>query len=46
MVEAILSAKKDNLAADTSVWERQIDGLVYELYELTEEEIRLIENKN
>lgn len=29
--------------ADTSAWEREIDGLVYKLYDLTEEEVRLIE---
>jgi len=31
--------------ADTSEWEREIDRLVYQLYDLTEEEIRIIENK-
>ncbi|HQF11992.1 MAG TPA: TaqI-like C-terminal specificity domain-containing protein, partial [Paludibacteraceae bacterium] len=45
LVDKILSAKKENPQADTSAWEKEIDGLVYELYDLTEEEIRIIENK-
>jgi len=45
-VDQILAAKKENPQAYTSAWERQIDGLVYELYGLTAEEIRIIENKN
>ena len=46
LVDKILAAKKGNPQADTSVWEKEIDRLVYKLYELTEEEIRIIENKN
>jgi len=42
LVDKILSAKKENTKADTSVWEQEIDRLVYELYELTEEEIKII----
>jgi adenine-specific DNA-methyltransferase len=38
LVEKILTAKRKNHAADTTVLEREIDGLVYELYGLTEEE--------
>jgi hypothetical protein len=30
---------------DTGAWEKEIDGLVYKLYELTEEEIEIVENK-
>lgn len=40
----ILTAKKTNLQADTSKLESEIDVLVYELYELTENEIKIIEN--
>ncbi len=40
----ILAAKKSNPQADTSDWEREIDRLVYKLYELTEEEIKIIED--
>jgi len=29
-----------------TTWEKKIDGLVYKLYDLTEEEIRIIEDKN
>jgi len=43
LVDKILAAKKENPQADTGTWEREIDGLVYKLYELTEEEIRIIE---
>ncbi len=43
-VSKILSLKQKNLHADTSALERQIDEMVYELYELTPEEIEIIEN--
>jgi len=46
LVDKILAAKKGNPQADTSTWEREIDRLVYKLYDLTEEEIRIVENKN
>jgi len=42
-VDQILTAKKANPQADTSVLEREIDLLVYELYGLTEEEIAIVE---
>jgi len=44
LVDQILAAKKQNPQADTSYWEREIDQLVYRLYELTEEEIKIVEN--
>jgi len=43
LVDQILAAKAANPKADTSVLEKQIDELVYKLYELTEEEIAIIE---
>jgi hypothetical protein len=43
LVDQILSAKKQNPEADTSQLEREIDQLVYRLYNLTEEEIKIIE---
>lgn len=43
IVEKILSAKKENPKADTLEYERQIDQMVYELYGLTEEEIKIVE---
>jgi hypothetical protein len=47
LVDKIIAAKKDNPKANTVLWEREIDRLVYKLYELTEEEIEIIEkNKN
>ena len=39
----IIQLKKNDSSADTSVLEREIDRLVYELYGLTEEEIVVIE---
>ncbi|MGC8739338.1 MAG: TaqI-like C-terminal specificity domain-containing protein, partial [Candidatus Hydrogenedens sp.] len=43
LVDKILAAKKDNPQADTKNFEEEIDKLVYKLYNLTEEEIRIIE---
>lgn len=39
----ILTLKKENPEADTSTLEAEIDQMVYTLYGLTEEEIRIIE---
>ena len=39
----ILSIKKANPTADTTILETEIDALVYQLYGLTEEEIKLVE---
>jgi hypothetical protein len=44
LVNQILAIKKQNPTADTTDLENQIDQLVYQLYELTEEEIKIIEN--
>ena len=44
LVNDILRAKTDNLEADISGQEVEIDRLVYQLYDLTEEEIEIIEN--
>lgn len=43
IVKQILEDKEQNPAADTTNLETQIDQLVYQLYELTEEEIKIIE---
>lgn len=43
IVDKILIAKKNNPSADTSVLETKIDRLVYQLYNLTDEEIQIIE---
>ena len=45
LVDQILSAKKENPQADTSNLEKEIDRLVYQLYDLTEEEIKIVERK-
>jgi len=42
--DQILLAKKQNTEADTSQLEREIDQLAYKLYNLTEEEIKIIES--
>jgi len=42
-MDKILAAKKQNPHADTSEWERDIDELVYRLYDLTEEEVKIVE---
>lgn len=42
-VEKILFEKKKSQKSDTSIVENQIDKLVYKLYGLTEEEIRIVE---
>jgi adenine-specific DNA-methyltransferase len=45
LVTEILSIKKQNPASDTTALENQIDQLVYQLYELTDEEIKIVEGK-
>jgi len=42
---SVLAAKCANFAADTSNLEAEIDRLVYGLYGLTEEEIKIVEGK-
>ena len=43
LVDQILAAKHIDPEADTSTLENQIDTLVYELYNLTEDEIAIVE---
>jgi hypothetical protein len=45
LVNKILAAKKADAKADTSEAEAEIDRLVYKLYDLTEEEISIIESE-
>ena len=45
-MDKILAAKKKNPQADTSQWEREIDRLVYQLYDLTPDEIKIIVGAN
>ena len=45
LVDEILTAKQSNPNADTIILEQQIDQLVYELYGLTEAEIKIVEGK-
>jgi len=42
LVNQILTLKKENPQADTSGLETQIDELVYQLYELTDEEVEVV----
>jgi adenine-specific DNA-methyltransferase len=43
MVSQILALKKQNPEADTTAPEAEIDRIVYELYGLTEEEVKVVE---
>jgi adenine-specific DNA-methyltransferase len=43
LVNRILSAKKRNPKADATALEQEIDQLVYQLYDLTPEEIAVVE---
>jgi hypothetical protein len=43
IVKNILENKEINPDADTSGLEKEVDQLVYQLYELTEEEIKIVE---
>ena len=43
LVDRILAAKQRDAEADTSALEREIDELVYALYGLTPEEIKIVE---
>jgi hypothetical protein len=43
LVDKILTAKKDDPTADTSELEKQIDHLVYKLYQLTYNEVKIID---
>jgi endonuclease III len=43
LVDKILSAKQRDAEADTTSLEREIDRLVYDLYELTPAEIKVVE---
>jgi adenine-specific DNA-methyltransferase len=45
IINQILALKKEDSKADTSELEAEIDRMVYELYELTEEEILIVEGK-
>lgn len=45
IIDRILDAKRINRQAETSSLESEIDRLVYQLYGLTEEEIKIVEGK-
>jgi hypothetical protein len=45
LVDEILKVKKKNPDSNTAALEKEIDQLVYELYELTEDEIKIVEGK-
>ena len=45
LVDQILAAKQKDSAVDTPALERQIDKMVYELYDLTPEEIEIVEGR-
>jgi hypothetical protein len=43
LVDRIRAAKRANPQEDTTRWEEEIDQLVYQLYGLTEDEIKIVE---
>ena len=43
MVNGILASKKENQKADIKKFEDEIDQVVYQLYGLTDEEIKIVE---
>ena len=45
LVNKILSIKENNIKTDITLLEKEIDQLVYQLYGLTEEEIKIVEGK-
>ena len=45
LADKILNTKRDNPSADTSLCESEIDNLVYRHYDLSEEDIEMIEKK-
>lgn len=45
LFDRIIELKKQNSSADTTDLENQIDKLVYKLYDLTEEEIKIVEGE-
>jgi len=46
LVGKIISLKKENSEADVSYFEAEIDQMVYEMYGLTDEEIRIVEERS
>ena len=44
LVDKILKLKKNTKSSNTSIIESEIDKMVYNLYDLTDEEIKIIEN--
>ena len=44
LADSILSAKAADSSADTAAPEAEVDRLVYELYELTSQEIAILES--
>jgi len=46
LVKHIQNTKATNSATQISIYEREIDQLVYELYGLTDEEIKIVEGKD
>jgi len=45
LVDKFLFAKAEDPKANTSVLEKQLDDMVYKIYELSEEDIAIVEGK-
>lgn len=46
LIDKILTLKSKNVGSDTNEFESQIDSLVYKLYNLTDDEIKIVEGEN
>lgn len=46
LVDTIVDVKSSDPNTNTEYWESEIDRLVYQLYGLTEEEIKIVEGNN
>ena len=46
LVDEILKIKSENSSGDVSIIEKEIDKIVYKLYNLNDGEIKIIENKD
>lgn len=45
LVSEVISIKKEDINADTSVYEKKINSYIYEIYELSESDIEMIEGE-
>ena len=46
LISQIIQCKEKDSSNDTTTLEKEIDRMIYELYDLTEEEIKIVEEKS